>query len=391
MKYNYINIILVGLIFALFTYSKMANSTVITLGDISRDTENNVFIDNKTGNEWLSWDYNEQFNWEELQLATGVGGIYEDYQIATTADIHELFSNTNTTNFDNCSINSYDGIAGNSNDECNISSLLSGDYSNTFNAIFFNNQFNWGNQTSAVFYDNQYENNVEITGVLWQVQSTQSISLNNNFYSNFYSDRQEIRTQQVNGSAARFALVKKVPEPQTIFIFVLGIAGLFIRYKTTKTLVISAFIPSMIMLSSTNVQASDRESYIAQCDNHLLTVEANGKVSAGTKNKLIDVFRKGASIRVGWELDWNRDNIVDITHWTTAQFLTEFEGKIFAQIPAIEQQSPKKSQADILFPDKPRQWHGLLNSDGVLKGRYSNQEGMSKSYNVRSMWCIGNP
>jgi len=109
------------------------------------------------------------------------------------------------------------------------------------------------------------------------------------------------------------------------------------------------------------------------------------------KKNLIDAFRKGASIRVGWELDWNKDNKIDITHWTPAKFLTEFEGEIYAQISVIEQQRPNKGKSDIIFPEKSQQWYGLLRSDGVLKGRYSGKKGMSKSYNVRSMWCVGNP
>jgi hypothetical protein len=147
----------------------------------------------------------------------------------------------------------------------------------------------------------------------------------------------------------------------------------------------------MLTLGLSNAHAFVNNNSITQCENHLLTVESNGRVSAGEKSKLIEAFRKGSSIRVGWELDWDKDNKVDIMHWTSAQFLSEFEGEIFAQIPMIEQQRPRKGQADIIFPEISRQWYGLLKSNGVLKGRYSGKKGMSKSYNVRSMWCIGNP
>lgn len=127
---------------------------------------------------------------------------------------------------------------------------------------------------------------------------------------------------------------------------------------------------------------------IEQCDNHLVTIEKNGDVSAGSKKALVTAFRKGASIRVGWELDWNNDKHVDISHWTNAQFLSEFEGEIFAQIPSIQQQRARKGKSDIIFPEKSQEWYGLLRSDGVLKGRYSEKKEMTKSYNVRSMWCL---
>lgn len=142
----------------------------------------------------------------------------------------------------------------------------------------------------------------------------------------------------------------------------------------------------LTVVSTIGVQA---QGPLQQCDNHLVTIEKDGSVSAGSKKSLIAAYRKGAPIRVGWELDWDDDGKSDITHWTFSHFLSEFEGEIFAQIPMIQQQRPRRGEANIVFPDKNQEWYGILRSDGQLSGRYSEREGMSKSYRVRSVWCVG--
>lgn len=126
---------------------------------------------------------------------------------------------------------------------------------------------------------------------------------------------------------------------------------------------------------------------LSQCDNHLLTVESDGQVSSGSYNKVQEAYRKGEFIRVGWELDFTKDGKVDVSHWVNVEFLSEFEGKVYAQIPAIQQQIPNKAEGNIFYPKHSQQWYGLLRTDGVLSGRYSHREGMSKEYRVRSMWC----
>lgn len=130
------------------------------------------------------------------------------------------------------------------------------------------------------------------------------------------------------------------------------------------------------------------EPMLAECDNHLLTVEKDGTYSSGAKKALVEAYRKGEAIRVGWELDWDKDSKVDVSHWTSAQFLSEFEGAIYAQISSIQQQIPSKDKKDIFFPKESRQWFGLLSTKGVLKGRFSGENQVPKQYNVKSIWCL---
>lgn len=143
----------------------------------------------------------------------------------------------------------------------------------------------------------------------------------------------------------------------------------------------------MFVFYGTLAHASTDTSF-SQCDNHLMTVERSGIVSAGSYKKLINAYRKGASIRVGWELDFTGDGKTDVSHWVDAQFLSEFDGKLYAQVPAIQQQIPDITKSDILFPKNSQEWYGLLRSDSKLSGRYSLRNQMSKTYQVRSMWCL---
>ena len=120
----------------------------------------------------------------------------------------------------------------------------------------------------------------------------------------------------------------------------------------------------------------------------LLTTEPDGKVSAGSKQALIQTVRSGASVRVGWELDFERDGKVDLVHWAPAQFLTVFEGEVFAQIPAISKQEPILKTANVRLARSLASWQGLLGSTGFLEGRFSD-EAETERLPARVIWCAG--
>lgn len=71
---------------------------------------------------------------------------------------------------------------------------------------------------------------------------------------------------------------------------------------------------------------------------HLVTIESDGSASRGSKDQLRRAVANGLPIRVGWGLDTNADGVPDLSHWTDAGFVTDFEGEIFAQIPDIQRQ-----------------------------------------------------
>jgi hypothetical protein len=118
----------------------------------------------------------------------------------------------------------------------------------------------------------------------------------------------------------------------------------------------------------------------------LLSTEPDGKVSAGSKQRLIEAVRSGAPVRVGWELDFERDGKIDLVHWAPAHFLTVFEGEVFAQIPPISKQEPILKTADVRLAKSPGAWQGLLGSTGFVEGRFSD-ESETKRLPARVIWC----
>jgi hypothetical protein len=131
-------------------------------------------------------------------------------------------------------------------------------------------------------------------------------------------------------------------------------------------------------------QAADAQSACSP----LLTTEAGGKVSAGSKGALIQAVQAGAPIRVGWELDFERDGKIDLVHWAPASFLTVFEGEVFAQIPPILKQEPILGKANVRVAAATVTWQGLVGSTGFLEGRYSDTSETDR-IPARVIWCAG--
>jgi hypothetical protein len=142
-----------------------------------------------------------------------------------------------------------------------------------------------------------------------------------------------------------------------------------------------AFVLLLWVCASAFAQELDR------CAGHLVTVEPGGAVSAGSKKALLSVIRSGLPIRIGWSLDVNNDGKPELVHWADAIFVTEFEGEVFAQIAAIQRQSPLRGKARIDLGDKSQHWTGLLGTNGVLEGRFDDDQ-PSTSVPVRMEWCI---
>ncbi len=120
---------------------------------------------------------------------------------------------------------------------------------------------------------------------------------------------------------------------------------------------------------------------------HLLTVEAGGAVSAGSKEALRAAVRDGTPIRVGWGIDFNTDGKHDVVHWADAVFLTIFEDEVFTQTPEINSQAPQLGQADIKLTPQQSYWQGLLGTTGRIEGR-SRRTGELGTTPVTSWWCL---
>jgi hypothetical protein len=128
-------------------------------------------------------------------------------------------------------------------------------------------------------------------------------------------------------------------------------------------------------------------TWAANCPLHLVTIEADGRASEGSKEALRKAFRAGLPLRVGWSLNFDDDPEPEVTHWSDGGFLTEFEGEVFAQFPDIQAQGPRLGKASIGMPAKRKRWTGLLGTNGVLEGNFDDGE-VTPTARVRSEWCV---
>jgi hypothetical protein len=120
---------------------------------------------------------------------------------------------------------------------------------------------------------------------------------------------------------------------------------------------------------------------------HLVTIEADGSVSRGSKEQLRRVVENGLSVRVGLQIDANGDGVAEVSHWADAGFLTEFEGEVFAQLADIQRQSPLRGQARVPMPAGRQRWTGLIGTNGTLESHFDDGS-EPQAARVRSTWCL---
>lgn len=102
----------------------------------------------------------------------------------------------------------------------------------------------------------------------------------------------------------------------------------------------------------------------------ILSTNFDGEVTKGSKEALIEEIRKGSSVRVGYQLDFDKDKVADFDHWTTAEFITILNGEVFTQIRNINLQIPKLDIPQIDIIPVNTMWTAILGSNGFLKNRY---------------------
>lgn len=110
---------------------------------------------------------------------------------------------------------------------------------------------------------------------------------------------------------------------------------------------------------------------------------------AGSRERLIAHVNQGGRVRIGWQLDWNVDGHIDVSHWSDGSFLTVFEGEVFAQFDDIHRQIPLPGNAEVALAEgaQAARWTGKLGSDGVLEGIF--ETGSAHRWSVAARWCDG--
>ena len=102
----------------------------------------------------------------------------------------------------------------------------------------------------------------------------------------------------------------------------------------------------------------------------VLETDFDGSVVRGSKEQLIKKIREGKPIRIGWQLDFDKDNKPDFDHWMDAEFITILNNEVFTQIKNINLQSPNLEESQINIIPANTMWTGILGTNGLLKNRF---------------------
>jgi hypothetical protein len=123
------------------------------------------------------------------------------------------------------------------------------------------------------------------------------------------------------------------------------------------------------------------------CSTPVLVVDENGRVAAGSKDRLRSAVEAGLPLRIGFFIGADRNGKPEISHWVDAVFVTEFEGEVFTQFQEIRRQTPKPGEKHVELSSTPQRWTGSIGSDGFLEGAFNdNQKPMR--LRVRATWCV---
>ncbi len=125
----------------------------------------------------------------------------------------------------------------------------------------------------------------------------------------------------------------------------------------------------------------------AECSAPLAAISTDGRVSAGSKEAVLQAFRAGLPLRVGWSLFPRPDGTPELSHWADAGFTSEFEGEIFAQIQDIQRQAPERGRARVGMPGGRLRWSGLIGTTGVLESHFDDGS-LPTSMRVATRWCV---
>lgn len=127
------------------------------------------------------------------------------------------------------------------------------------------------------------------------------------------------------------------------------------------------------------------------CAGKLFATDFNSRDLEGSRTALLEAVERGDPVRVGWQLDFDGDGKPDLSHWANADFLSVWEGEVFAQVSAIHRQRPSRQGAGMTLPQGYSEWRGMLGSDGSLQGAFSDDASFPTDLAVSITWCLQEP
>jgi len=100
------------------------------------------------------------------------------------------------------------------------------------------------------------------------------------------------------------------------------------------------------------------------------STDFDGKVVSGSIDSLIHYIRQGKPVRVGWQLDFDKDKKPDFDHWVDAGFITILGDHVFSQLEEIYIQGPNMAIPQIEIYPSGTKWTCVIGTNGLLKNRF---------------------
>lgn len=126
----------------------------------------------------------------------------------------------------------------------------------------------------------------------------------------------------------------------------------------------------MIKTILTLVLLINAQLLLSQASQVMLKTNAEGEVVYGSVEKLIEEINKGRSLRVSWDLDFDKDKKADLTHWIDANFITIIGGHVFNQVDPIYAQLPNTEIPQVNMMRSDWTWTAIIGTNGILKSRF---------------------
>lgn len=110
----------------------------------------------------------------------------------------------------------------------------------------------------------------------------------------------------------------------------------------------------------------------AQNSQVLLKTDFEGTITQGSIEALIEKIQDGATVRMGWQLDFDGDNVADLEHWAPAEFITIMNGHVYNQVKTIHQQMPLPE--NVSLGSNGNTWQAIISTKGIMQHQYGFKE-----------------
>jgi len=221
-----------GIYVAGFLWAATSVFSIATAGVIE-NTENDSFIDNATGIEWMDFGINNGQSFDYVSSQLGAGGIYKGWQLATESQVYDMWANAFLgldSSFENPN---FFGVG-----QLKVEDGKQADgsiFSPIFEAMSFNtiiDPYLADTKISRGLFEGQ--------NGLSYVEAKERVGMYNNWLDHDISqiienNNNEMFRESGDGQYSTMLVkVTKIPEPSTLAMLALGLFGITVRRLIAK-------------------------------------------------------------------------------------------------------------------------------------------------------------